>query len=316
MSRLTKCVCPAVGHQPYTTRRTPNQRGFVTSKTFEVESVQQFVSLIDRLRTKAHLRRDRELWFRAEDMRFRRTKLRPKLYRPRPSGKMKSVNALLRIEDDLYEEFTRCATQLCDLKVDPGWDFEWYFLMQHHGAATRLLDWTDSGLTALYFAVRDKPNNPDSGSIVYVVDPHWLVGELEPLHERDTKKQWNDYRKKYPDETSEFSDDDWEMMYLPNYEQHRKRLELPEPPLLWDAPHVSRRIAAQRSRFMIFGREFDWLEDLFSDKDAPLCAINIPRGAINRVKRQLQDAGMSESVLFPDLDGLGREMSLRFAALQ
>jgi|ERR1039457_6778643 hypothetical protein len=91
----------------------------MSKKAFEVESIEQFVSRIARLRRQSHLSKSEELWFRAEDMCFRTTKLRPRLYRPRPSGKMKSVRALLRIEDDLYEEFTRCAIQLCDLKVEP-----------------------------------------------------------------------------------------------------------------------------------------------------------------------------------------------------
>lgn len=42
--------------------------------------------------------------------------------------------------------------------------FEWLCLMQHYSVPTRLLDWSESLLPALYFAVRDDPD--DAGELI------------------------------------------------------------------------------------------------------------------------------------------------------
>lgn len=42
----------------------------------------------------------------------------------------------------------------------PKSEFEWMFLMQHYGVPTRLLDWSESPLTALYFAINSHPSEP------------------------------------------------------------------------------------------------------------------------------------------------------------
>lgn len=81
------------------------------------------------------------------------------------------IPRLLEIENRLYNEFQRCGVQLCDQQ--PGeaeWDWDWYFLMQHHGAATRLLDWSDGALIALHFALRNKNGDDTEGAFVYIPD--------------------------------------------------------------------------------------------------------------------------------------------------
>ena len=105
-------------------------------------------------------------------------------------------------------------------------------------------------------------------------------------------------------------EDEWERLYLPSDEEDAREplLATPRIPMLWDSPHVTRRVAAQRSRFMIFGTDPLWLGELMKRRDARLLPITIPVGSINRIKQELRDAGITESVVYPDLDGLGREL--------
>ena len=78
--------------------------------------------------------------------------------------------------------------------------------------------------------------------------------------------------------------------------------------MLWDSPLMTRRVAAQRSRFMIFGTKPTWLAAWAQKRSSRLISIRIPAGSIRRITDELRDAGITESVIYPDLDGLGREL--------
>jgi hypothetical protein len=71
---------------------------------------------------------------------------------------------------------------------------------------------------------------------------------------------------------------------------------------------LTRRIAAQRSRFLIFGKDPDFLVTVGVGKDSRLDSFVIEKEKIPAIRQELRDAGVTESVVFPDLDGLGREL--------
>jgi FRG domain len=273
----------------------------------KITSLGGFIDRVAELRKKWKLSAHKELWFRGESEKYK-TCLRPELYRPR-NEKLKSIDDLLEIETDLYNDFERRAVQLAaEEKSDEYWHWDSYFLMQHHLAPTRLLDWSDGALIALHFAVRNKPNDVEKDAVVYVLQPYELRDKLDTLAKKEhIDKQWKEYVESHPGQ--ELSEDEWEDCYLPRKQgEDRANLKLPSSPLVLDMPHISRRVAAQRSQFIIFGTDPSWLSKSLRRPHAPIAEIVIAGYARDKIRLELRDTGVSESVIFPDLDGLGREI--------
>ena len=76
-----------------------------------VDSLGKFIDCVSLLRKSWGLTNHKELWFRGESRDYEETILRPELYRPEPGRPLKRIPHLLDIENDLYEEFQRCAVE-------------------------------------------------------------------------------------------------------------------------------------------------------------------------------------------------------------
>jgi len=226
------------------------------------------------------------LWYRGHHKAF--WTLQPRLYR-----ELDSSDDAREADDEIREDFIKRAPSLTDRKPENPW--EWYFLMQHYGAPTRLLDWTEGALIALYFAVSENRGYHDAA--VWVFDPWWLnkkvvkADEVIPpgspgLSEKDRKK----YRPWLPDRfDSKKLTREYPVAVYPNY--------------------IDRRIVAQRSCFTIHGSRRDSLERLFGKKEDHLSKVIIPSYAVAKVQQQLEMSGINEATVFPDLEGLGRAVS-------
>ena len=224
-----------------------------------------------------------QVWFRGQDN--ARWKLVPHLYR------LKHFN-----ENEIRTEFKLRAFQLMTESRIPQDSREWYFLMQHYGTPTRLLDWTDGALIALYFAVKSQKRYRDSA--VWMLDPEWLNKVV---------------RKK-------FDANYMGGVLLPDWSEAAPWF--PEPfdetlhvtlPIAIDPPHIARRVAVQRSRFTIHGRSRRGLDVLVGKEKKPrLVKLTISRDDSARILNDLSTCGVVETSVFPDLDGLSRELKTKW----
>jgi hypothetical protein len=108
---------------------------------------------------------EENLWYRGQ--RCASWGLSPKFYRAEYED---------AFEEEIRQEFQSRAIQLIQGRL-PITDYDWYFLMQHYGVPTRLLDWTDNPLAGLYFAVAESRKDKCDAA-VWILDPWWLNRKL------------------------------------------------------------------------------------------------------------------------------------------
>jgi hypothetical protein len=133
------------------------------------------------------------------------------------------------------------------------------------------------------------------------------MDKIEELPDIKLVKQgWESYVGRHP--SYGLKEDMWEDAYLPGNEERLAEVNVPRPPLVLEFPLITRRIAAQRSRFIVLGTDPGWLSEEFKKEESTIRAISIAAGSRSKMRQQLRDCGVTESVIYPDLDGLGREM--------
>jgi len=196
----------------------------------------------------------------------------------------------LRAENALIKRFMQNATP--HITVIPREEWEWMFLMQHHRAFTRLLDWSESPLAALYFAVSSKGLWASDGA-VWCLDPVVLNRAANLKFEFEA-------------EIPAFGRDKVLESYLPSRVQENPSELFP---IAIVGPRNTPRMAAQLGTFTINHRLHTPIEDI-GDGDHVWRWI-IPASAKKGLLKELAHLGISALTLFPELDrvaDLSREL--------
>ncbi len=159
--------------------------------------------------------------------------------------------------------------------------------MQHYGLPTRLLDWSESPLVALYFAVNEQPSIP--GAIwglatIGLNEEETTTRSLFMANNELVIQQLKDITNPITEKTTDY------ILAIPNKE--------------FDIRHIM-----QQSVFTIHGRANPI--NKIENNSKFLVKYEIPAELKNKLLVDLRSLGISETFLFPDLEHLASDIKNR-----
>jgi FRG domain len=183
--------------------------------------------------------------------------------------------------------------------VHGDWVWNWLSLAKHHGLPTRLLDWTYSPYVAMHFATHDFRRFEEDAAI-WCVDYRRMNELLPPqlrqvLEAEDVNIFTIELLNRVAttlDSFDDLSDDDFVVFFEP--------------------PSLDERIVNQFALFSLPSSAKMSLEALLRRRDDVYRRIVIPAALKWEVRDKLDQANITERVLFPGLDGLSQWLKRYF----
>ncbi|MCJ7700393.1 MAG: FRG domain-containing protein [Anaerolineales bacterium] len=249
----------------------------------EINSVKNLLDAIKFLDRKFH----HQIWWRGQ--RDFSWGLKPSIFRPAKSREYSIDDERGRILRFQQRAISRHGN-LPALYDWPGW----LFIMQHYRLPTRLLDWTESPMIALFFASeiyeshqRHQEKIPDADGAIFALSPYKL--------NEDQIKSKN--------------------LLMPEHIKFQKAMgpaftavaEEFEKVIAVRPSELDIRLMVQLSVFTINGYEISI--DRLPSSDNYLWKFKVPKESKESIRKELKRLGIRLSNIFPDLDHLSEELS-------
>lgn len=208
------------------------------------------------------------------------------------------------IEGEFVAEFQRGARNYLSKDELPEHLIEWLALMQHHGAPTRLLDFTKSPYIAAYFAFEQCVIEQENQVAVWAINFNFLktkaLAELSAEFNDDIRQNNNLIN---------------ERLFEKIFYQNNRNLVFPVEPF-----RMNRRYSLQQSIFVSTGTSaepfMNQLGFLGNEIEKVVVKIELPALWQKEVLRDLQRMNLNRASLFPDLDGYAASLRLRYDSLR
>lgn len=225
-------------------------------------------------------------------------KLLPSLYRKNDDGT--KDNYSYDCEEIFLNKFK--SKSIPYLKTLPQNDWEWMFLMQHYNTPTRLLDWSESPLVALFFALDDNFSHEEEDSaVVWCLNPIALNKKFKPIESLSEIPNING---------SEVLNNS-----INRYYAYGEAYPVGYP-IAVTGPLNNSRISAQKGMFTLFPASAKTpLEETKQCNDF-LDKVIIKKESIPIIKRQLFTMGITNTSIYPDLDSISKDIKLEYSVIR
>jgi hypothetical protein len=274
----------------------------------KIQTVAEFADVL----SKISLKKDCIRFFRGHaDLRL--YKLRPSVYRKL---------SLRRHEENIIKE----SIMLCpaDFPKDLSF-FEHLVKLQHYGLPTRLLDITSNALAALYFACREKEKT--EGEVIVFDIPKdevkYYSSDTVSVIANIARRPFNFDLTPLPKKKEDFNRDPEIGRLLYDIREDKPSfISIIEPTDLSRVICVrakldNARIARQDGAFLLFGIVAEKSEHAVVPKEWIVRGPGAPRITFTskyKIKRELEQFGVSEQTLFPELYSQSKSIIAKFSA--
>lgn len=284
----------------------------------KVKSVQEFLTLIEKLNNyytiktpdggnsliKSHILYPHFIFRGHSDKAY---EILPGVLRWKKSADGRSVESVYSMaEFNILNDFIGEASRFIN-NIAPDDFVAWLEISQHFGVPTRLLDFTENPLIALYFACVDKP---EKDGVIWIIDEHSYNRKFHSINgmvRADISKGTvNDIIFNEIIMPQNIGQNQFPWIYKPYYREERMNM--------------------QSSVFMLWGHKINKLTDFLDSSDymtfSPpinnqthgiIGRIEISKKIKQKVLQQLNLLGINEKFVYPGLDGIGKHIKKKYS---